>query len=238
MPVPRPVASAGSAPVKAQISAADAVVLAMPMSPVTRHRLPAATRSLAISAPVTTAVTAWSRVIAGPAVKSAVPRPILRGSSPGTGSRSAATPTSTTMTSPPAWAPKALTPAPPARQLATISAVTSCGQGQTPRACTPWSAANTATQAGSGSAGWHPPPQPPPPPPPPPHPPPHPPPPPPPTAPPPPPPPPPHPPPPPPPRHPTPTPPPPPRPPPAPHRAPLPRPPATAQPTTSPHPPT
>ena len=48
MPVPLPVASAGSAPVKAQISAADAVVLAMPMSPVTRHLLPAATRSLAV----------------------------------------------------------------------------------------------------------------------------------------------------------------------------------------------
>ena len=65
MPVPRPVASAGSAPVKAQISAADAVVLAIPMSPVTRHRLPAATRSLAISMPAVIAATAWSRVIAG-----------------------------------------------------------------------------------------------------------------------------------------------------------------------------
>ena len=51
MPVPRPVTTAGSAPVNAQISAAEAVVLAMPMSPVTRQRLPAATRSRATSMP-------------------------------------------------------------------------------------------------------------------------------------------------------------------------------------------
>ena len=99
------------------------------------------------------AAVAWSRLIAGPAVKSAVPRPILRGSRPGTGSRSAATPMSTTVTSAPAWAANALITAPPARKLATIWAVTSCGHGLTPWACTPWSAANTATQAGSGSGG-------------------------------------------------------------------------------------
>ena len=55
----------------------------MPMSPVTRHRLPAATRSRAISAPVTSAAVAWSRVIAGPSVKSAVPRRDLAGQQPG-----------------------------------------------------------------------------------------------------------------------------------------------------------
>src|SRR6201987_270809 len=91
--------------------------------------------------------------LAGPWVKSAVPGAILRGSSPGTASRSAATPTSTTVTSAPAWAANALTTAPPARKLATIWAVTSCGHGVTPWACTPWSAAKTATQAGSGSGG-------------------------------------------------------------------------------------
>ena len=151
IPVPRPVAAAGSAPVKAQISAADAVVFAMPMSPVTRQRLPAATRSRAISRPTVSAAVACSRVIAGPSVKSAVPGAILRGSSPGTGSSGAATPTSTTVTSAPAWAANALTTAPPARKLATIWAVTSCGQGLTPWAWTPWSAAKIATQAGSGS---------------------------------------------------------------------------------------
>ena len=48
---------------------------------------------------------------------------------------------------------KALTTAPPARKLATICAVTSCGHGVTPCACTPWSPAKTATAAGSGSGG-------------------------------------------------------------------------------------
>ena len=37
MPVPRPVTSAGSAPVKTAIRAADAVVFAMPISPVSRR---------------------------------------------------------------------------------------------------------------------------------------------------------------------------------------------------------
>ena len=41
--------------------------------------------------------------------------------------------------------------APPAQKLATIWAVTSCGQGVTPAATTPWSPANTATAA---SARW------------------------------------------------------------------------------------
>ena len=52
-------------------------------------------------------------------------------------------------------AAKALTTAPPARKFATICAVTSCGQGVTPWACTPWSPAKTATAAGSGSGGGH-----------------------------------------------------------------------------------
>ena len=153
MPVPWPVTAAGSRPVNAQMSAADAVVLAMPMSPVSRHRLPAATRSRAISTPTMIAAWACSRVSAGPAVKSAVPWAILRGSSPGTGPRSAQTPTSTTTTSAPACAANALATAPPARKLATICAVTSCGHGVTRWACTPWSAAKMATAAGSGIGG-------------------------------------------------------------------------------------
>src|SRR5262249_53709849 len=52
-----------------------------------------------------------------------------------------------------AGAATGLPPAPPARKLAPIWAATSCGHGVTPWACTPWSAANTATQAGSGSGG-------------------------------------------------------------------------------------
>ncbi len=155
MPVPRPVTSSGSAPVNTAIRAADAVVFAMPMSPVSRQELPAATRSRAVSMPTSTARRASSRVMAGPAVMSAVPGLILRGSSPGAAGRSAATPTSTTQTSAPACAAIALTTAPEARKLATICAVTSCGHGVTPWACTPWSPANTATTAGSGSGGGH-----------------------------------------------------------------------------------
>ena len=93
--------------------------------------------------------------MAGPMVMSAVPGRILRGSSPGAAGRSAATPTSTTQTSAPAWVAIAFTTAPEARKLVTIWAVTSCGHGVTPWACTPWSPANTATTAGSGSGGGH-----------------------------------------------------------------------------------
>ncbi len=155
MPVPRPVTSAGSAPVKTEMSAADAVVFAMPISPVSSALLPAATRSRAVSMPTSMACLASSRVIAGPAVMSDVPARILRGSRPGVAGRSVATPTSTTQTSAPTWLAKALQTAPPPRKLATIWAVTSCGQGVTPWACTPWSPAKTATAAGSGIGGGH-----------------------------------------------------------------------------------
>ncbi len=136
-------------------------MLAMPMSPVIRALLPAATRSRAVSMPTSRALRASSRVIAGPWVMSSVPGLTLRGSRPvvrpcwiASGS-SEATPTSTTQTSVPICLAKALTTAPPARKLPTIWAVTSCGQGVTPWACTPWSAAKTATQAGSGIGGGH-----------------------------------------------------------------------------------
>lgn len=129
MPVPRPVTSEGSAPVKTAIRAAEAVVLAMPISPVRSALLPAATRSRAVSMPTSMACLASSRVIAGPVVMSDVPARILRGSSPGVAGRSLATPTSTTQTSAPTWVAKALQTAPPPRKLATIWAVTSWGQG-------------------------------------------------------------------------------------------------------------
>lgn len=139
IPVPRPVTSAGSAPVKTEMRAADAVVFAIPISPVSSALLPAATRSRAVSMPTSMACLASSRVIAGPVVMSDVPARILRGSRPGVAGSSAATPTSTTQTSAPTWVAKALQTAPPPRKLATICAVTSCGQGVTPCACTPWS---------------------------------------------------------------------------------------------------
>ena len=79
-----------------------------------------------------------------------MPGRTLRSISPGAGSSGPATPTSTTTTSAPTSAANAFTTAPPARKLATICAVTSCGHGVTPWACTPWSAAKTATVAGVG----------------------------------------------------------------------------------------
>lgn len=142
-------------PVYTQIRAAEAVVLAMPISPVSRPLLPAATRSRAVSMPTSMAARTSSRVSAGPVVKSAVPARTLRGRRPGVAGSSMATPTSTTHTSAPTWAANALQTAPPPRKLATIWPVTSCGQAVTPWACTPWSPAKIATAAGSGIGGGH-----------------------------------------------------------------------------------
>jgi hypothetical protein len=153
MPVPRPVTSAASRRVKCAISAADGVVLPMPMSPVTRQAAPAATSSLATSAPTSSAALASAVVIASPVAMSPVPRLTLRCHSKAAGSRSAATPTSTTASWAPACRASTLIAAPPEQMLATICLVTSDGHGVTPDAATPWSPANTATVAGSGRSG-------------------------------------------------------------------------------------
>ena len=60
---------------------------------------------------------------------------------------------STTNTSAPTCRASTLTAAPPARKFAIIEAVTSCGQGVTPCACTPWSPAKTATTGRVSAAG-------------------------------------------------------------------------------------
>ena len=60
---------------------------------------------------------------------------------------------STTSTSAPACRASTLTAAPPARKFAIIEAVTSCGHGVTPCACTPWSPAKTATTGRASAAG-------------------------------------------------------------------------------------
>ena len=155
IPVPRPVTSATSLPVNTLVRAADAVVFAMPMSPVTSSRLPCATSELATSIPTSTAASTSSAVMAGPWLRSAVPRATLRDNRPGAAGTSPATPTSTTVTSAPTCRPSALMTAPPARKLPTICVVTSCGQGDTPWAWTPWSPANTAIATGAGSGGGH-----------------------------------------------------------------------------------
>jgi hypothetical protein len=119
------------------MTAADAVVLPMPMSPVTRQRAPPATASAATAAPTSRAWRASSTDIAGPHRRLAVPGRTLRWSNPGAGGRSEATPTSTTTTSAPAWRASTFTAAPPAQKAATIWAVTSWGQGVTPSTSTP-----------------------------------------------------------------------------------------------------
>ena len=86
---------------------------------------------------------------------SAVPAATRRCRSSGCASSVVRTPTSTTVTLAPTCRAKALTTAPPARKFATICAVTSCGHGVTPWACTPWSPAKIATAAGWGNGGGH-----------------------------------------------------------------------------------
>ena len=58
---------------KVAIRQAEAVVFAMPMSPVTSRSTPAATSSVTTPSPASSALAASSRVIAGPSVRSAVP---------------------------------------------------------------------------------------------------------------------------------------------------------------------
>ena len=90
--------------------------------------------------PASTARTACSRVMAGPAAMLAVPRatflsmilPALA-----SGLRSAATPMSTTTTRAPANRARALMPAIPPTKPSTICGVTSCGYLLTPSAATP-----------------------------------------------------------------------------------------------------
>ena len=134
-----------------------AVVLPMPMSPVTRSPWPVgdelvgdvARRRRARRAPRPPSSP-------GRAARSAVPAPHLAVRRTCVERRHRrATPTSTTSTSAPTWRASTLIAAPPATKLATICAVTSCGHGVTPDATTPWSAANTATAPGVGHRRGH-----------------------------------------------------------------------------------
>src|SRR4051812_37116128 len=127
------------------------------MSPVSRQSAPSSTSRSATPMPTSSACVASSGVIAGPTVRSRVPRRTGCDHRPSAAGRSVpssvAMPTSTTTTRTPACRASALTAAPPARKFATIWAVTSCGHGVTPRAWTPWSAANTATAGAAGTGG-------------------------------------------------------------------------------------
>ena len=118
MPVPRPVTSAGSWPVSAAMRAADAVVLAMPMSPVTSRSAPARhQRQRPRAMPASMAASACVPAHRRPLVMSAVPWATLCRNRPGASGRSVATPTSTTVTLAPIWRARALTTAPPASEV-------------------------------------------------------------------------------------------------------------------------
>src|SRR5205823_6557766 len=69
--------------------------------------------------------------------------------------RSDATPTSTTSTSAPTAVAIALTAAVPEQKPAIMAAVTSRGQGETPRSSTPWSPAAISTTGRRGTGGGH-----------------------------------------------------------------------------------
>ena len=176
MPVPRPVTSPTERPVMAAMSAADGVVLPMPISPVTRQSAPSATSCSAIKAPTSSAASASAVLMAGSVVRLPVPERTLAERKPATATAGAApaaaaaepptppaaasrpgigvaTPTSTTMTRAPTSRAMTLMAAPPARKFATICAVTACGHGVTPSLSTPWSPAKTATTGRTGTGG-------------------------------------------------------------------------------------
>ena len=156
MPVPRPVTSVGALAVNQAMSAADAVVFPIPMSPVTSIRAPDASACAATSTPTSSAAAASVGVMAGSRARLPVPRRTVRRTSVSDSSGiGVATPTSTTTTRAPAHSARMLMAAPPEQKLATIWAVTSWGHGVTPSATTPWSPANTATVTGAGSGGGH-----------------------------------------------------------------------------------
>ena len=110
--VPRPVASSGARPQNVAATQAEEVVLAIPISPGKKQQKPSAAADAASSIPVSTALIACSRVIAGPTAQFFVPKAIFRDSSPGRWSVGAAIPRSATTSSEPAKFESALATAP------------------------------------------------------------------------------------------------------------------------------
>ncbi len=97
---------------------AAGVVFPMPMSPVTRRSTPPlSTSSSATPAPAITARAASSRLIAGPRLRSSVPRRTFAARSRGCLSNSPTTPTSRTLTLAPTVFAMAFTAAPPVQKL-------------------------------------------------------------------------------------------------------------------------
>ena len=127
------------------MSAAEAVVLPMPMSPVRATSRPRSISSRTRLRPCSIATSASTTDIAGPFVMLAVPRLTFNARSCGCTGRSASTPRSATTTRAPNLRASTLIAAPPFRKLSTICGVTSFGYALTPSPATPWSAASVKT---------------------------------------------------------------------------------------------
>lgn len=136
----------GNCESSAQLSAAAAVLLPMPISPPTNSCVPQVRACAMLSAPAASAsrncagvIAACSQILAH---AGAIQARRTRDNSPG----SLTTPRFTTSSRAPSSRASTAMAAPPRAKLRTISPVTACGNIDTPSAATPWSAAYTAIQ--------------------------------------------------------------------------------------------
>ena len=132
-------------------TAAEVLVLPMPISPMPRAVMPSALAAAACSMPAARAESAWARVMASSTAMSPVPRRTLRGRMPTSGT-SPSMPTSTTATSSPKAAAMADMPVFRRVMLIACCSVTDRGAQDTPSSTTPLAAANTATRHASMGA--------------------------------------------------------------------------------------
>ena len=149
-PAPRPTRLRASARRSTAATAAEVVVLPMPISPAARRRTPARASPHAPAIPTSIARTAPSRDIAGPCAMLPLPRRTfartMRASS-----MPRAMPTSTGTTSAPANAAMRQALVAPSHMLRATARVTFCPLCDTPSATTPLSEKNTASARGNSA---------------------------------------------------------------------------------------
>ena len=144
-PPPRPVTVSISAPVSTASTAAEVLVLPMPISPMPSAVTPPALAMAACSMPAAMAASACGRVMASSMAMSPVLRRTRRFRMPA-GVVPQSMPTSTTATSSPKAAAMADMPVLRRVMLTACCTVTERGAQDTPSSTTPLSAANTATR--------------------------------------------------------------------------------------------
>ena len=149
-PAPRPTRLRASARMSTAATAAEVVVLPMPISPAARRRTPARASPHATAIPTSIARTAPSRDMAEPCAMLPLPRRTfartMRASS-----MPRAIPTSTGTTSAPANAAMRQALVAPSHMLRATARVTSCPLCDTPSATTPLSEKNTASARGNSA---------------------------------------------------------------------------------------